>query len=81
VNRRNIAGAAAAYRFLRIARHLYEGGILSVRWVMCEFGVCETCAKKDLRLVQEFLPVERIKPPRGIAGQTKVLRLITKVYS
>lgn len=65
-------------RVLRIARHLLEGGDVTTQWMRSTFGVGVTTAKKDLRLVCMWLPVERIPVPRGIDPHTKRVRLVRR---
>ena len=45
-------------RMLRIAKQLYEGRVLSAAWIKREFGVDKATAKRDMRIVSCYLPVE-----------------------
>lgn len=64
-------------RMLRIARHVFEGGEITAKWIMGEFGVSWSTAKKDMQLVGMYLPVEIEKPARwpGQDPRAKRLRL------
>jgi hypothetical protein len=52
-------------RMLRVARYIYEGGVVTAQWMMREFGVCWSTAKKDMQLVGMYLPVEILTPVPG----------------
>jgi predicted DNA-binding transcriptional regulator YafY len=61
----------ASIRLLRIARRMFEGGIISTQWVRQEYGVSSATAKRDLQLVGMYLPVEI-----SVVGQAKQLRIV-----
>jgi hypothetical protein len=71
-------GAVYSSRMLRIARRLYEGHVVTAKWIMTECGVSWSCAKKDMQLVAMYLPVEIDKPQRwpGTDPREKRLRLM-----
>lgn len=62
-------------RLLRIARRVYEGGEITAKWIMGEFGVSWSTAKKDMALVGMYLPVEILKPLRWPGTDPRAKRL------
>ena len=63
-------------RMLRVARFIYEGGTVTSAWMMQEYGISLSTAKKDMALIGMYLPVEIDQPEFAQAGQRrKCLRL------
>lgn len=67
-------------RMLRIARRVFEGGEVTAKWIMGEFGVSWATAKRDMQLVGMYLPVEIVKPTRwpGRDPREKRIRLVER---
>lgn len=68
-------------RLLRIARHVYDGGVLTHRWIMVTFNVSISTAKEDLRMASLYLPLEYTRPniPPQAGQQPKAVRLATRI--
>lgn len=50
---------ASPPRWLLMCRRLYEGGTITLRWLMEEFGVSLATAKRDMVLIEAHLPTVR----------------------
>lgn len=50
---------AAPPRWLLMCRRLYEGGVITLRWLQDEFGVSLATAKRDMALIEANLPTVR----------------------
>lgn len=61
-------------RWLLMARRLYEGGTVTLRWLMDEFGVSIATAKRDMVLIEAHLPI--VRDPRERRSDPVRLRLL-----
>ena len=61
-------------RWLLMARRLYEGGTITVRWLMDEFAVSLATAKRDMVLIEAHLPT--VRDPRERRNEPVTIRML-----
>lgn len=61
-------------RMLRLARYLYDGGILTSAWIRYDMGVDLATAKRDMRIIECYLPIEHFER----RGDTKKMLRISR---
>jgi predicted DNA-binding transcriptional regulator YafY len=66
--------ASMPTRWLLMARRLYEGGAITLRWLQEQFGVSLATAKRDMVLIEAHLPT--VRDLRDRASDPVTIRLL-----
>jgi hypothetical protein len=74
VNGKRTTATDVRPRMLLLARRLYEGVTLTVRWITTETGVSEPQAREDMANLRMYLPCEQFK-----VGRAKAVRLARRI--
>jgi predicted DNA-binding transcriptional regulator YafY len=67
-------GISEPSRWILICRRLYEGGTITIRYLMDEFGISHATAKRDQNLIEAHLPT--VRDERDLATDPVVIRLL-----